>query len=152
MTNHGLLIQVAGKAIGAITSWSTNQAVTVTPVFEFGPGLTVGGGDDVAARRGEMYENVIGNSNGTTINIRRYDIYTARFENIWPNGTLEMLSNQNSSIKLVEFFKTPQGTLDFSNIYYGFFFTSLGREHSADGNRIVMANASGTYARIRPVR
>lgn len=151
MTNHGLLIQVApGEAVGAITSWAPRQNRTATPVFEFGQ-LTTGGGDDVPADPGEPFEIVPGNIGGTEINVRRYDIYTKRFENAFKTNNLMMLTRQDKSIRLIEFWASPEGTLDFTYIYYGCWFTNIGREHSAENNRIVMANATLMYARRREV-
>lgn len=150
ITSHGLLIQVAGEAIGAITSFAPRQARTATPVFEFG-GVTVGGGDDIQADSGEPYEIVPGNISGTELAIRRYDIYTKRFEQAFGTNDLMMLTRQDRAIKLIEYWATPDGTLDFSYVYWGCWFTSLGREHSADGNRIVMASANVMYTRRRAV-
>lgn len=150
VTNHGLLIQAGGQAVGAITSWSTNQTRTGTPVFEFGS-ITVGGGDDVTADPGEPYEIVPGNIGGTEIRIRRYDVYTLRFENAFRTNNLQMLTRQDRSIKLLEFFVAPDSALSFTNVYYGSWFTSLGRDHDAKGDRIVMANATIMYARKREV-
>ena len=151
MTSHGLLIQVGpGQAIGAITSWQPRQSRTVTPVFEFGS-LTTGAGDDVPAETGEPYEIVPGNVGGTEISVRRYDLYTKRFEQAFgplvPN--LQMLSRQDKSIRLLEFWSSPDGTLDFTYVYYGAWFSSLGREHSSSGERVVMANATLMYTRRR---
>lgn len=152
ITSHGLLIQVSpGEAVGAITKFGPRQNRTATPVFEFGPGLTTGGGDDIPADPGEPYEIVPGNIGGTEISITRYDVYTKRFENAFKTNNLMMLTRQDKSIRLLEFWTSPDGTLDFTYIYYGCWFTNIGREHSADGNRIVMANASVMYTRRREV-
>lgn len=149
MTSHGLLIRSAsGEAVGAITSWSPRQSRVITPVFEFG-GQTTGGGADIRGNPGEPYEIVPGNIQGTTIDIRRYDIYSKRFEQAFKTNNLEMLTNQDKSISLIEFWATPEGALDFTYIYYGCWFNSIGREHSADGNRVVMANAQVTFTRRR---
>lgn len=155
ITNHGLLIQVApGTAVGAITSWGPRQNRTATPVFEFGS-LTTGGGDDIPADFGEPYEIVPGNVGGTEISVRRYDVYTKRMENAFTQGTIQqnlmMLTRQDQSIRLIEFWKSPDGSLDFTYIYYGCWFTNIGREHAADGNRIVMANATIMFSRRREV-
>lgn len=150
VTNHGLLIQAFGEAIGAVTRWAPRQSQTLTPVYEFGQ-LTTGGGDDVPAKRGEPYEIVPGNVTGTTLDINRYDIYTKRFEDAFRTLDLTMLSSQASSIKFIEFVASPDGTLSFTDVYYGVWFQTLGKEHSADGNRIVMASATAMFARKRPV-
>lgn len=151
MTSHGLLIQVApGVTVGAITSWAPKQARTATPVFEFGS-ITTGGGDDIQADPGEPYEIVPGNIGGTEISCRRYDIYTQRFEEAFKTNNLMMLTRQDKSIRLIEFWTSPDSTIGLTYVYYGAWFTSIGREHSADGNRIVMANATLMYTRRREV-
>lgn len=148
VTSHGLLIQANRKAVGAITSWGVRQNATRTPVFEFGNGLTTGY-NDVPARPGEPYEVVPGNIGGTTISIRRYDIYTDKFESAFGTRELEMLTDQDQPSLLREFWTAPDTTLNFTNVYYGFWFQDLGKEMTADGNRVVMANATGIYSRRR---
>lgn len=147
-TTHGLLIQANGSAIGAITDWAPKQNMTATPVFEFGQ-VTVGGGDDIMADRGEPFEIVPANIGGTTVSISRYDIYTNRFENAFKTNNLQMLTRQDKAIKLIEFWATPDDVANFSNIYYGAWFTSIGRQHKAEGNRIVMVSAELMYTRKR---
>jgi len=152
MVSHGLLIKAAGDVVGAITNWGPKQNRNATPVFEFGSGIgstTVGGGDDIPAEPGEAYEIVPGNIGGTTISIRRYDLFSKRFENAFGTNNLMMLTRQASSIKLIEFWKSPDGSFDFTYVYYGAWFTSIGREHDAGGNRIVMANGEAMYTRRR---
>ena len=149
VTSHGLLIQVApGIAVGAITSWNPNQDRPATPVFEFGS-VTVGGGDDIPADPGEQYENVPGNIAGTNIRIQRYDLYTKRLETAFGTNNLMSLTRQDKSIRLLEFWTSPDGTLDFKYIYYGCWFTNIGRSHSATGDRIVRADANIMYSRRR---
>lgn len=152
VSNHGLLIQTAGEVIGAITAWSPRQTRAAQPVFEFG-GVTTGGGgspNDIQGDSGEPYEIVPGNIGGTEIQIRRYDLYTKRFETAFGTNNLHMLTRQQSPLKFIEFTTGPEPSLNFSDIYYGAWFTSLGREHNADQNRIVMANATAMYTRKRP--
>lgn len=152
MVSHGLLIRAGGDVVGAITKWGPKQSKGATPVFEFGSGIgstTVGGGDDVPAEPGEPYEIVPGNIGGTTISISRYDLFSKRFENAFKTNNLMMLTRQTSSIKFIEFWKSPNGDLDFTYVYYGAWFTELGREHDASSNRITMASASAMYTRRR---
>lgn len=151
ITNSGMLIQVAGEAVGAITGWNVRISRDATECFEFGS-LTTGGGDDIPADAGEAFEIVPGNSRGNTISIRRYDLYTKRFENAFKTNSLEMLTKQDKSIRLIEFNKSPDGSLDMTMVYYGCWFTSLGRQHAADGNRIVLADAEVKFTRRRQIQ
>lgn len=148
LTNHGLVIQSGGQAIGAITNWSPDQGRGVTPVFEFGQ-ITTGAGDDIQADPGEPYEIVPGNITNTTLRINRYDIYTLRFEQVFGTTNLEMLTKQSSAIKFQEYWSTPNAGFNFTYSYYGAWFNSLGRQHDSNGNRIVMANATAMYTRRR---
>lgn len=149
VNSHGLLIQVAGgQLVGAITSFSTRQSRAAKPLFEFGTS-TIGGGDDVEANSGEPFEIAPGVSAGTTIDIQRYDIWTSHFEQAFGTQDLTMLTNQLSSIRFIEFWTGPEANLNFTKVYYGAWFTSLGRTINAEGDRVRMATAQAMYARIR---
>lgn len=157
VTNHGLFIQTAGSVVGAITKFTNSQSRGSKPLFEFGQ-VTAGGGDDVGPGydAGEPFEIVGGNISGTTINIDRYDIYTQLFETAFGSfGTngLEMLTKQDRSIRLIEFIKSPgdANAIAYKYIYYGVWFTRIGRQHSADGDRVVMTGAEAVYTRRRKV-
>lgn len=148
ITNHGLVISVKGQVVGAVTRFGNSQSRSLKPVFEFGS-QTVGGGDDIPADPGEPYEIVPGNIGGTELTIDRYDIYTKRFENAFGTNNLIMLTRQDAAIRFIEFWSTPDGALDFTRVYFGAYFSRLGREHNAEGDRITMARASAMYTRVR---
>lgn len=148
VNNHGLTISTKGNAVGAITQWGVSQTRTATPVFEFGA-ITTGAGEDIQAAEGEPYEIVPGNLGGTDINIGRYDIFTDLFEDAFGTDALESLCFQRSSIRFLEHFATPDGVLDIRRVYYGSWFTSIGRRQDAKGDRISMVDARATYARSR---
>jgi len=152
-TNHGLLIQVAGGAVvGAITSYTTNETLGAKKVFEFGPGTTQGGGDDIAASRGQPYEIVPGNSDGTTIGIERYDLWGQKFEQVFGSRNWDMLTSQDKSISLIEFIESPNGDMNYSTVYFGVWFTTIGRTHSTEGDRIIKVNAQAMYTRKKVLR
>jgi hypothetical protein len=151
VTNHGLVISVGGGVVGAITSWAPSQTRTATPVFSFGDssnGGPVGAGEDVPWDSGEPYEIVPGNIGGTTLRVGRYDIYTQRFESAFGTDDLTMLTRQSNSIRFIEYINGPDGAR-FTTIYYGAWFTNLGRSHDAKSDRIVMVNGDAMYARKR---
>jgi hypothetical protein len=151
VTSHGLLIKTGKEVVGCISKFGPSMSRTVTPVFEFGS-QTTGTGGDVSADAGEPYENVPGNISGTQINIERYDIYTARFERAFGTNDLVMLTRQDKPIQLIEFLAGPaDNNLTFTTVYYGVWFTSLGRDYSADGDRIVKVSAQAMYTRKRSV-
>ena len=150
VTSHGLLIQVAGaQPIGAVTEWSPSQSREVFTSFEFGS-VTAGGGDDIPADSGEPFEKAPGNISGTTIEIARYDLYTSRFESAFGTNNLYMLTRQSSGIRFVEYMKAPDTAVDYTTIYFGVWFTRLGRRYSAEGDRRVRVDGSAEYTRQRP--
>lgn len=150
MTNHGLLIRVNGAndAIGAIFKWAPRKNRGAQAIYEFGS-VTKGRGVSNPARPGEPYEQVPGNSTNHELTISRYDIFSNRMETAFGTKNLVLLTRQDEPITLIEFWNTPNNEFDFTNIYEGCWFTSIGREHSADGNRIVMANATLVYTTIQ---
>lgn len=161
VTNHGLLIRFRGKPVGAITKWSTSQSRAEQAAFEFGNITTGGGGsgEDVLHEGGEPFEIVPGVGGAIQLSIDRYDIWGDRFEQAFGSLDLTMLTRQKSPISLVEYWASPSendddegGNLSFSNVYYGCWFTQLGRQQNAEGQKIVMANASLRAARIRQLK
>ena len=46
-----------------------------------------------------------------------------------------MLTRQNEPIRLIEFWTSPDGTMDFRYVYYGCWFTRLGYQTDAKGDR-----------------
>ena len=135
-TDHALSIRVGGKTIGQIQDWNPQQNRTVTPVYELN-----------SATSGEVNENVPGNITGLTITVNRYDLYTSKMEQVWgPNFDIQMLTDQTNSIQIQEKWLVPNGAPEVW-IYTGCWFTSLGRNHSANGDRITKVNASLMYVK-----
>lgn len=142
-TDHAMAIIAGGKTIGHIQDWTPQQSRTVTPVYELDPSHT-----------GEVVENVPGNIGGLTIGVNRYDLFTKRMEEIWgigsPTQAMVMLTDQRFRIEVRESWKTitnevSGATIDEVWLYTGVWFTSLGRTHSANGDRITKVNAAFAY-------
>ena len=135
-TDHAVSIRVSGVTIGQIQDWTPQQSRTVTPAFELN-----------AATSGEPYENVPGNLGGLTIGVNRYDLYTLKMEQVWgPSFDIQMLSQQSNPLTIQEKWLVPNGSPE-TWIYTGCWFTSLGRNHSAQGDRITKVNASLMYVK-----
>ena len=135
-TDHALAIRVNGVTIGQIQEWGPQQSRTVTPTFELNP-----------ATSGEVYENVPGNIGGLTVTVNRFDLYTSKMEEAWgPGFSIQMLTDQTDPLEIQERWQNPDGTFEVY-VYSGCWFNSLGRNHSAQGDRITKVNASLTYAK-----
>lgn len=151
-SNLGLALVIGGQVVGATFEWAPRQQRTVTPVYEFGM-VTTGANAGQVTGPGEAYELVPGNITGTTISIRRYDLYSEPFEVAFGTklgmSTLDMLSKQSKAIEAREFQLKPDNS-QTSNIYKGCWFGDKGRQHSATGDRVVMVNATLHYARVIP--
>ena len=135
-TDHAISIRVDGVTIGQIQDWTPQQSRTVTPTYELN-----------SATSGEVLENVPGNIGGLTIGVNRYDLYTAKMEEVWGvNFNIQMLTDQSEPISVQEKWLVPDGSPEIW-VYTGCWFTSLGRNHSAQGDRITKVNASLMYQR-----
>lgn len=134
-TDHAISIVVDGVPIGHIQDWTPQQSRTVTPVFELN-----------SSTSGEVIENVPGNIGGLTIGVNRYDLFTAKMEEVWgADFNVQMLSDQTNPIAVNEIWITPNGVETW--FYEGCWFTSLGRTHSSQGDRITKVNASMMYVK-----
>jgi len=135
-TDHALSIRVSGKTIGQIQDWNPQQNRTVTHTYELN-----------SATSGEVYENVPGNITGLNITVNRYDLYTSKMEDVWgPDFSIQMLTDQTNPIQVQEKWLKPNGSPEVY-VYSGCWFTSLGRNHSAQGDRITKVNASLMYVK-----
>jgi len=138
-TDHAISIRANAQTIGQIQDWTPQQNRTVTPVFEL-----------KSDSSGTVVENVPGNIGGLTITVNRFDLYYKRMEQAWgPNYNMTMLTDQTVSLEVTERWSNPDGTVE-SWIYKGCWFTSLGRNHSANGDRITKVNASLMYVTKTP--
>ena len=135
-TDHAISIRVDGVTIGQIQDWTPQQSRTVTPTYELN-----------SESSGEVIENVPGNIGGLTIGVNRYDLFASVMEQVWgANFDIQMLTDQTQSISVRERWLNPE-TPNISYLYTGCWFTSLGRNHSAQGDRITKVNASLMYVR-----
>lgn len=138
-SDHAISIRVGGETIGRIQDWTPQQNRTVTPVYELN-----------SDNSGTVIENVPGNIGGLTVTVNRFDLYTARMEQVWgPNFNIQMLTDQTIALEITERWQRPDGSVE-SWLYRGCWFTSLGRNHSAVGDRITKVNASLMYVTKTP--
>lgn len=162
-TSHALTIHASnGDIIGAINQWQPEQTLATTAVYEFGnvTGPYAGGlgaGTNGFLPYGAPYEHVPGNITGMTMRVQRYDVYTKAMEEAFGTADLQMLTNDpgmaSGGVGLFdvrEQWQAPaniSGSKPYSIIYYGCWFTNIGRTHATSGDRITNVNASLVYTR-----
>lgn len=138
-TSHAIAIRAGNTDIGRIQSWAPSQTRQIQTLYEIN-----------AATNGEIYENVPGNLGGTTIQITRYDLYSARMEEAWgPEFDIgEMLCNQVNPLTIREKWVKPSGEYNVY-VYSGCWFSSLGRNFAVQGDRIILVSATLQYEKKR---
>jgi hypothetical protein len=115
-----------------IQTWAPAQSRPAVAVYELN-----------AANSGVVMEQVPGNLGGLTITVTRYDLFKSRMESIW-GFDMTMLTDQVNPIEIREKMKHPDGTTEV-DVYTGCWFTSLGRNLGAQGDRLIMVNAALVY-------
>jgi len=147
-TDHAMVIKAGDDIIGHIQDWTPAQSRTVTPVYELNANTT-----------GAVVENVPGNIGGLTIGVNRFDLFAKRMEDIWgAKNYIIMLTDQKFAITVHETWRTVQdietGATETTEgwVYDGVWFTSLGRTHSANGDRITKVNAAFAYRLKSPTK
>ena len=135
-TDHSLSIKVSGITIGRIQDWSPTQNRNVVSAYE------INGASD-----GGIAEVIPGNMTNLTIAVTRFDLYASKMEEVWgPDFNIYMLNDQRNPLTIKEKWTNPDGSEE-SWLYTGCWFTSLGRSHSAQGDRITRVTASLAYTR-----
>ena len=135
-TDHSLSINVAGKSIGRIQDWIPQQSRNIETIYEVN-----------SAGCGNVFEQVPGIMTGLTINIVRFDLYNKKMEQVWgPDFDITMLCDQINPIRVNEKWSNADGTMEIWT-YMGCWFSSLGRAHSAVGDRITRVNATLVYTK-----
>ncbi len=133
-TSHGVAIRIDGQTIGMIQTWAPAQNRTVTPAYELNP-----------ASSGEVVEQVPGNLGGLAITVTRFDLFKSRMEQIW-GFEMTMLTDQTNPLEIREKTTHPDGTV-VVDVFTGCWFTNLGRNLGAQGDRIINVSASLAYTR-----
>lgn len=137
-TSHAVAIRANGVTIGQIQTWAPSQTRGVTHTFELN-----------SVTSGEVFENVPGNMSNLTIRVDRYDLYKKKMEQAWgPTFSIMMLTDQTNPLEISEKWSNPDGSTEML-VYTGCWFTNLGRNLTANGDRIVNVSASLMYERVR---
>lgn len=138
-TSHAISIRAGNTTIGQIQTWAPAQSKTITPTYEL-----------CSDTSGTVTENVPGNVTGLTIQVARYDLFKLKMEEVWGTSkALWMLSNQLNPLQIEEKWRHPDGTVE-KFMFNGCWFSQLGRNMQAEGNRIVLVNATLAYVNVMP--
>jgi hypothetical protein len=133
-TDHAITIRANGETVARIQDWAPQQSRQATPVYELD-----------ASNGGAPVDLVPGNLAGLTMTVNRVDLYTKKMEQAWGKDfDITMLTDQNNPLDIQEKWTNPDGTTE-TWIYKNCWFTSLGRNHSAGGDKITKVNASIAY-------
>lgn len=141
-TSHGLSIRVGGVTIGGINGWSPKITRSIAELYEFG---TVTG--PYEASNGAPYEKVPNNVSGMTVDVQRYDLWTARMEQVFGTGDINMLSNQRAPFDVREVWLSPESQ-SYARTYRGCWFSNVGRNLSTTAERIVQVSATLEYTKV----
>jgi hypothetical protein len=137
-TSHAVAIRANGVTIGQIQTWAPSQNRGVVHTYELNSATT-----------GEVFENVPGNLSNLTIRVDRYDLYKKKMEQAWGSSfSIQMLTDQSNPLEISEKWSNPDGSTELL-VYTGCWFTNLGRNLTANGDRIVSVSASLMYERVR---
>lgn len=141
-TSHALTIHGAGRRrgiIGAVHALSVSQTRQVDEEFEV----------DVFGH-GRPIELVPQNLTARTMQINRYDLYHQVMEEVFGDELID-LTDQSSPFSLRTAWGAPLLQKRRIYEYTGCYFTNLGRQASADDNRIVNVDATLVWTRRRKV-
>jgi hypothetical protein len=137
-SSHGIQIKVGGNTIGAIARFAPAAYTRgMTHIFELNP-LSSGHPIDV----------VPGNLGGFTLGVNRYDIWKQPFEQVFGGDISieEALGNQSNPFEVQQYLWRPDGYKELT-VYRGAWFSSIGREYTNTGDRIVMVTGTLTFVR-----
>lgn len=126
---HVISIRFRGVAVGVIQKWSPRQQRRMTPIYELN-NLTSGRRVDI----------VPGNVEQLQIDVQRYDLFSSRMHEAFgfPAAAIHMADHLNP-FDVQELWLTPSGTV-IGTIYRGCWFSNIGRDYGATGDRVIMAS------------
>jgi len=130
-SQHIISIRFRGVTVGLIQRWAPRQQRDMTPIYELNS-LTSGRRVDI----------VPGNVSQLQIDVQRYDLFTRRMHEAFgfPASAIH-LSDHTNPFDVQEIWQLPSGLI-IGTVYQGCWFSSIGREYSATGERVIMATAA----------
>lgn len=128
---HVISIRFRGVAVGLIQKWSPRQTRGMKPIYELN-NITSGRRVDI----------VPGNVDALSVDVQRYDLFTQRMHQAFGFAASAIhLADHTNPFDVQELWIQPNGTI-IGTIYRGCWFSRIGRDYSATGDRVIMADAA----------
>jgi hypothetical protein len=130
-SQHAAQIRFRGVTVATSQRWSPRQTRDMTPVYEIN-----------SRTSGKRVEIVPGNVSQLQIDMQRYDLFTKRLHEAFgfPASAIHLADHLNP-FDVQEIWELPSGGV-IGTIYQGCWFSSIGREFAATGDRVIMVNAT----------
>lgn len=129
-TSHVISIRFRGVTIGTIQRWSPRQQRRQTRIYELN-----------SATSGRAVEVVPGNVEQLQIDVQRYDLYSVKMHEAFGfAATASNLADHTTPFEVMEVRKLPSGVTE-TTIYTGCWFSNIGKEMAATGERTIQVNA-----------
>lgn len=130
-SQHIISIRFRGVTVGLIQRWAPRQQRDMTPIYELNS-LTSGRRIDI----------VPGNVSQLQIDVQRYDLFTKRLHEAFGfDASAIHLADHVNAFDVQEIWQLPSGLI-IGTIYQGCWFSSIGREFGATGERVIRADAT----------
>jgi len=130
-SQHIISIRFQGVTVGAVQRWAPRQTRRMTPIYEINT-LTSGRRVDI----------VPGNIEQLQIAVDRYDLFTKRLHEAFgfPASAINLADHTNP-FDVQELWQLPSGLI-IGTIYTGCWFSDIGREYTATGDRVIMTRGT----------
>jgi hypothetical protein len=127
-SQHIISIRLKGVTIGLIQRWSPRQTRRMTPIYEINQ-----------VTSGRRVDIVPGNVETLQIDVDRYDLFNTRMHQAFGFAASAInLADHTNPFDVQELWQLPSG-LVIGTIYQNCWFTNIGREYTAQGDRVIMA-------------
>lgn len=125
---HIISIVFNGVRVGFIQRWAPRQTRRMTPVYEIN-----------SATSGKRVDIVPGNVETLQIDVERYDLFNRRMHEAFGfSASAIHLADHTRAFEVQEVWRLPSGAVR-GTVYKGCWFSSIGRDYSAQGDRVIMA-------------
>ena len=133
-SQHVISIRLHGVTIGVIQRWAPRQTRRMTPVYEIN-----------TVTSGRRVDIVPGNVETQQIDVDRYSLFNSRMHQAFgfPANAIN-LADHTEPFDVQELWATPSG-VPVGYIYVGCWFTNVGREYTAQGDRVILERGQLEY-------
>jgi len=137
-SSHGIQIKVGGDTIGAISKFTpAASSRAMTRVWELNP-----------MSSGHPIDTIPGNLDGFTLDVERYDLWRANFEEVFGGEArlIDAIGNQKNPFEVYQYLWHPDGFKELT-VYRGCWFSNVGRDYSSTADRIIMVRGQLNFLR-----